>query len=392
MKYNFDEIIDRRGSHSIKWEAGEMLKKYGITERFDAETIPLFVADMDFPIPAAVLTALHERVDQRMFGYTYHMTDNRYIEALLSWFSRRHNWQINPQHVIFSPGTVHAMDVAVQAFTDVGDKVMIQRPVYPPFTRIIEGRKRVVSNNELIDDNGIYRIDFDDFARRAADPACKLFFLCHPHNPVGRIWAEEELRQMAALCERHDVLIVSDEIHADLIRSDARFTTLANIADPGRIVVCTAINKTFNVAGLHCSNIVISEDELRRQYSQTMGMQMPSPFAISALIAAYNEGEDWLRQLREYLDNNFTWLEKFLRAQMPQVKFSIPAGTYIAWLDFSAYGLTPAEVHARIYNRANVVLEDGAMFGEKSAHYQRLCLPSPRPLLEQAWQRIAAEF
>jgi cystathionine beta-lyase len=171
VKYNFDEIIDRRGSHSIKWEAGEMLKKYGITERFDAETIPLFVADMDFPIPAAVLTALHERVDQRMFGYTYHMTDNRYIEALLSWFSRRHNWQINPQHVVFSPGTVHAMDVAVQAFTDVGDKVMIQRPSLSALHRIIEGRKRVVSNNELIDDNGIYRIDFDDFARRAADPA-----------------------------------------------------------------------------------------------------------------------------------------------------------------------------------------------------------------------------
>lgn len=392
MKYNFDEIINRKGTSAIKWDAGELLKKIGFTERFDEETIPLFVADMDFPLPQPMLDALHKRVDQKMFGYTSHESSAEYFAAIQGWFQRRFDWNIKREEIIYSPGTVHALNIAVKALTESGDGIIIQRPVYPPFTSAIEGNGRIVKNNELIHNNGYYTINFDDLEEKAKDENTSMMILCSPHNPVGRIWSPDELTQIAKICNENNVILVSDEIHGDLIRQDKVFYPMANVADIENMLICTAINKTFNVAGLHCSNIIIKNKELREKFSKTMGVQSPSPFAISALIAAYNEGEEWLDQLKEYIDGNFDFLEKFLKERMPKVKYWRSEGTYIAWLDFSEYGLSPEEVHKRIYIDANVVLEDGKMFGEASADFQRICLPTPRSILQEALERIAKEF
>jgi len=392
MFYNFDEIIDRKGTHSVKWEAGQMLKKFGITERFDEDTIPLWVADMDFACPEPVLNALRKRLDQKMFGYTIHSTTPEYIEAIQSWFERRLNWTIKAEDIIYSPGTVHAVDIAVKSFTSPGDGVIIQRPVYSPFTRVTEANGRSIVNNGLVNNDGYYTINFADLEEKAKDPNTTMMILCSPHNPVGRIWKPEELKKIAEICAANNVILVSDEIHGDLIRTDEIFYPIATVVNDDNIVICTAINKTFNLAGLHCSNIVITNPELKEKYQKAMGMQFPSPFTISALIASYNEGEDWLEQLKEYIDRNFDFLGQFLSEKMPQIKYLRPEGTYIAWLDFSGYELSPEEVHKRIYIDANVVLEDGKMFGDQSKNFQRICIPTRRSLLEEAMNRIYGEF
>ncbi len=392
MKYNFDEIISRKEPHSVKWEAGELLKQFGITERFDDETISLFVADMDFQCPQPVLDALHARVEMKMFGYSIHKTTSDYDEAIQGWFKRRHNWEISAESIIYCPGTVHAINIAIKAYTKVGDGIIIQQPVYTPFMRSIEGNQRKVVNNSLIRNDGYYTIDFDDLEQKAQEPNNTMFILCSPHNPVGRVWTPDELIRMATICLDNDVTIIADEIHGDLVRKDVRHYPLCTVVDDDRIVACTATNKTFNMAGLHCSNIIIHNKEMRNAFTAELGFNLPSPFTISALIAAYNEGEDWLAQVNEYIDGNLTFMQEFLREHMPKVRFIIPEGTYIGWLDFSAYGLSPEEVHDRIYNRANVVLEDGHRFGPEGADFQRICVPSPRPLLQQALERIADQF
>jgi cystathionine beta-lyase len=392
MKYDFDEVIDRRGSQCIKWDGGDLIRKYGITKRFDADTIPLFVADMDFACPQPVLEALRTRVDQRMFGYSSHLTDSAYSDAVVAWFSRRQKWKITPGDLVYCPGTVYALDVAVKAYTKPHEGVIIQRPVYSPFTKVIEKNGRVVVNNELINDGGYYTMDFEDLEAKASNPDTTLMFLCSPHNPVGRIWQPEELRKVARICAEHQVVLISDEIHGDLIRVHETFFPIANIADDENIIVCTAINKTFNLAGLHCSNIVIRNSRLRRQFQHQLGMAAPSPFAISALIAAYNESEEWLEQLKAYIDGNFEFLEQYLKGNMPEVVFRMPEGTYIAWLDFSGYGIDADEVHRRIYDKANVALEGGKRFGEQSVMFQRLCLPVPRSILHEALRRIKEQF
>ena len=392
MKYNFDEIVNRRGTYSLKWDGGEVIKEMGITERYDEETLPLFTADMDLPVSQPLLDALHKTVDHRIFGYS--VFPNEYYEAIQYWFKKRHDWEIKKDEIVFSPGTVHALNIAVRAFTNLGDGVIIQRPVYPPFTAAIEGNKRLVVNNALkCDDKGHYSIDFEDFEAKAKEEKTKLFILCNPHNPVGRVFDKEELKKLSDICAENNVLIIADEIHGDLIRRDQTFIPIAKVTENvDHIITCTAINKTFNVAGLHCTNVIISNPELRKIFSEVMGFQLASPFTIAALIAAYNEGEDWLEQLKEYIDDTIDWVVDFLAERMPQVKVRIPEGTYVMWLDFSAYGISPEEVHDRIYNKANVLLEDGGMFGEEGLPYQRICLPSPRSVIKEAFERIAKEF
>lgn len=392
MKYNFDEVINRRNTYSMKWDGGEFLKEFGLTERYDEDTIPLFTADMDLPIPQPMIDALHKTVDHRIFGYS--IFPNEYFEAIQHWFKKRHAWDIKKEEIVFSPGTVHAVNVAVRALTKPGDGIIIQRPVYPPFTSGVEGNGRVVRNNALkYDEDGYYTIDFDDFEAKAKEENTTMFILCNPHNPTGRIFKEAELKRLSDICAANGVVIVADEIHGDLIRLDQTFTPIVKVADTtDHIVTCTAINKTFNVAGLHCTNVIITNPELRKKYSQAMGMNLPSPFMVSALIAAYHEGEEWLEQLQEYIDGTMEWVVNFLAENMPKVKVRIPEGTYVMWMDFSSYGISPKEVHDRIYNKANVVLEDGKMFGEEGHPFQRICIPSPRPIIKEAFERIAKEF
>jgi len=392
MKYNFDEIVNRRNTYSLKWDGGHFIKDRGLTERYDEETIPLFTADMDLPVPQPLIDALHKTVDHRIFGYS--VFPDEYFEAIQHWFKKQHDWEIKKEEIVYSPGTVYALNVAVKAFTEPGDGIIIQRPVYPPFTSAIVSNDRVVRNNALIlDEQGYYHIDFEDFEAKAKEEKTKMFILCNPHNPTGRIFTVEELRKLAEICAKNDVLIVADEIHGDLVRINQTFVPIARVVeDSSQIITFTAINKTFNVAGLHCTNAVISNLELRTTFSNAMGHQSPSPFTIAALIAVYNEGEDWLEQLKEYIDGTMEWVINFLAERMPKVKVRIPEGTYIMWMDFSGYGLTPDEVHDRIYHKANVLLEDGKMFGEEGLPFQRICIPSPRPMIKEAFERIAREF
>ncbi|MGG0739664.1 MalY/PatB family protein [Niallia taxi] len=391
MINNFDEVVNRRNTYSVKWDGGKMIKEMGLTERYDEDTIPLFTADMDLPVPNALVKALHKTVDNRIYGYS--IFPDEYYEAIQYWFKKRNDWEIDRDHIVYSPGTVHAMNMAIRAFSEPGEGVIIQRPVYPPFTSAIEGNGRTVVNNPLqCDENGYYTIDFADFERKASDPSTKMFLLSNPHNPTGRNFRKEELQRLADICKKHEVLIVADEIHGDLIRRNEQFIPMAKIADNNLLITLTAISKTFNVAGLHCTNAIIPNLKLRKQFLKTMGYQMASPFTISALIAVYREGEEWLEDLKAYIDGTMEMVKEFIDENMPKVKVTIPEGTYIMWMDFSAYNITPEEVHDRIYNRANVLLEDGSMFGEEGKAYQRICIPSPRSIIHTALERMAKEF
>lgn len=392
MKYNFDQIINRKGTNSFKWDAGELLVKIGYADKFNDQTIPLFVADMDFACPQPVLDALKKTIDQQIFGYTTNIVSQEYYDAIINWFKRKQNWKIDKNEIVYCPGTVHALNIAIQAYTQPNDKVIIQQPVYAPFSSTVVNNGRIVSNNELINNNGYYTIDFEDLEKRAKDKDAKMMFLCSPHNPVGRIWTKDELSKIAKICSDNDVVLLSDEIHSDLIRTNHVFTPIADVSDLENVVVCTAINKTFNLAGLHCSNIVIKNKENRKKFQKELGMKSPSPFEINALIAAYNESDDWLEQLKLYLDETFDFIEVFLKENMPKVKFLKPEGTYLGWLDFSDYGLSPDEIHKKIYSDANVILQDGKAFGDKSSQFQRICIPSPRSMIKEALERISKQF
>lgn len=392
MIYNFDEPINRRGTYSVKWDGGDLIKEMGLTERYDEDTIPLFTADMDLPAPQPVVDALYATVDHRIFGYS--IFPEEYYSAIQNWFARKHDWTIQKEEIVYCPGTVLAVNKVVTAFTDAGDGIIIQRPSYPPFASAVEGNERVLLNNHLKQDEaGKYQIDFEDFEEKAKLGSTKMFILCNPHNPTGRIFSDEDLIRLSDICRENNVMLVADEIHGDIVRKGSQFTPVAALVqDTAHIITLTAINKTFNVAGLHCSNIIITNPDRRAQFKNELGMQMPSPFTIAALIAAYNEGDEWLEQLNGYLDDTVDFTASFLKENMPKVQFQIPEGTYVMWLDFSGYGLSPEAVHDRIYNKANVLLEDGDMFGEDSRGFQRICLPSPRPMIKEALERISAQF
>ncbi len=393
MKYNFDEIIERRGTGSIKWDGGEFIKKWGLTERYDEDTLPLFTADMDIASPSCVVEAMHRVADRRIYGYT--MPTKEYYQAIVNWFQRRYNWTIQEEEIIFSPGTVYALGVAIRAFTNPGEGIIIQRPVYTPFTTTIETNGRTVANNQLfLREDGYYVIDFEDFEKQAKKTENTMFILCNPHNPTGRIFNREDLKILARICKENHVTIVADEIHGDLIRKDSIFIPIAKVAEEtDHIVTCTAINKTFNVAGLHATNVVIPDSKLRHAFKKELGMSMPTPFTIEAVIAAYNKGEDWLEELKVYFDKTIEWVINFCEINLPKMKCIRPEGTYILWMDFKDYGLSDKEIHKRIYIDANVLLEGGIMFDpDKGQGFERMCLSSPRSLIQEAFQRIALQF
>ncbi len=393
MKYNFDEIVNRRNTNSIKWDSPEFLKAYGITDNFNEDSIPLFTADMDIAVSPAIVEAMHKTADNRIYGYS--AKPKAYYDAVINWFKKRHDWDIKKEEIIYCPGTVHALGIAINAFTNVGDGVIIQRPVYSPFTYQIETNNRVVANNQLIkDDNGYYEVNLVEFKELAEKDENTMFILCNPHNPTGRIFKDDILKRMAEICYENNVVIVADEIHGDLIRQDSNFTPIVKTTNKtDHIITCTAINKTFNVAGLHASNIIISNEELRNKFKKALGFTAASPFTINAVIAAYNESEEWLEELKTYFDGTIEWVMNFLRENMPKVKFVRPEGTYIFWMDFSGYEISAKEIKRRIYVDANVILESGIMFDpRKGLGFERVCLSSPRPLIKEAFLRIKEAF
>ncbi|QAA33165.1 MalY/PatB family protein [Clostridium manihotivorum] len=389
MNYDFDKLIDRRNTNSIKWEFMHEFDK-----SVSDDTIPLWVADMDFPCAPEIIKALHQRVDKLIFGYSSNDTD-RYYKAISSWYNRRFNWNIERQDIFYSPGVVPAIGYLIEILTKPTEGVIIQNPVYHPFAISIRSNNRVVVNNSLINNNGYYEIDFDDLEKKAKDPNNKLLILCSPHNPVGRVWKKEELLKVGKICSDNNVIIISDEIHSDLIRKNIKHTPL-EVAFPEYktgIITATAPSKTFNLAGMQLANIIIHDKEIQDKWkkyvNEKLNISLPTTFAITATEAAYLESEPWLEGLLNYLDENINFLEAFLKNNLPKTKFVKPEGTYLTWIDFSAYGYSNEEFNKLMIEKAKVLLESGTIFGEEGKGYFRVNIACPRALLEEAFNRIA---
>jgi cystathionine beta-lyase len=388
MKYDFDKIINRNGTFSVKWD------KYFLREQFKSDDVlPLWVADMDFQCPQPVIDALKRRAEQEIYGYSWHKT-SAYLDAVSNWMRRRHKWNIDNEWIVFSPGIVPAIKMLVQTFTNIGEKVIVQPPVYYPFFSAVENNGRILLKNQLHYENKRYTFDFEDFEKKAKDPLTKMFILCSPHNPVGRVWTEKELRRLGDICLENNVLIISDEIHHDLILSGYNHTLFSTISEEfeRNTIMCTAPSKTFNIAGLGTSNIIIPDEKLRESFSYTISSRnsvgSPNAFGIVALIAAYNEGEEWLSQALKYIENNFKFLKEFVNERLPHVDFIDPEGTYLAWLNCNRLGMDDKKLSEFLLKKAKVALDDGIIFGPGGECFERINVACPKSILEECMNRI----
>lgn len=393
MKYDFDTVIDRRHTSSVKWGCGLQVKEWKFTERFDDETIALFTADMDFRCPQPVIEALKEVVKHGIFGYSGTAGLPEYNQAICRWFRDRHDWKIAPESIISCNTATEALDIAIRTYSEEGDGILITRPVYGPFTdAILKNRRRVV-NSRLIDNDGYYTMDFTDIERKIKEENVRIFALCSPHNPAGRVWSEGELKSLAEICERNGVIILSDEVHCEFTRKGVDFVTMAKVGKPENTVVVTGINKSFNCAGLCAAQVMIADERLRAGFKKEQGMSLPNPFAIAAVIAGYTEGDEWMDQVNAYIEDTIDWILEYVKKYLPKVRIRRPEGTYILWADFRGTGLSPEEIHDRIYNRANVCLDSGIGYDpEQGSGFERICIPSPRAIIKEAFERIAKEF
>ena len=388
MTTNFDEIIDRRNTSCLKYD-------FAAERGYPTNIDPFWVADMDFRAPQPVIDEIVRRAQHGIFGYTNPKDD--YRQTLLDWFRTYHSWTPSSQSLILTPGVVFALCMAVRAFTKPGEAVLIQQPVYYPFTESIRDNGRELVNSPLILKDGHYTIDFADFEQKIQDHQVRLFLLCSPHNPAGRVWTREELLQMASICARHDVLIAADEINHEFIRPGFHHTVLASLSPSiaERVITCTAPSKTFNLAGLQLSNIFIENTALRRKFRQEVtaaGYSQPNALGMFAAQAAYAHGREWLTELLAYLEGNYQFTRQFLQRKLPHVKLIEPEGTYLLWLDFSYYGLSDEALDETIIHKANLWLDSGHIFGPAGSGFQRLNIACPRSILEKGLRQLASAF
>lgn len=385
-KHEFDTKINRTQSGSVKWDDADFL--------FHAEgVLPLWVADTDFLAPAPVLEAIHARAAHGVFGYPSPRHPG--FEALQGWLKKRHNWDTEQEWMVSTPGVVTALSVAVQTFTQPGDKVIVQPPVYPPFFSSVLRNDRQIIENPLINEDSDYRIDFDDLARKAKD--ARLLIFCNPHNPVGRVWSGEELKLLTEICQENNLLILSDEIHSDLIFKGYRHVPLVTLSKElaSRIITCIAPSKTFNTAGLYTSTVIIPDAGLRRQFAdsvQTLGIAKNNVFGIAAMEAAYRHGEPWLEQLLVYLEGNADYLTKFVAEKLPKIKLRKPEGTYLAWLDCRELGLDADQLGTFFAKEAKVGLNNGSTFGKQGEGFMRLNFGCSRAVLSEGLERIEQAY
>ncbi len=389
-KANFDELIERENTYSVKWmRVGGSSLDY----RDPAAVLPFQVADMDFACPEPLVRAMHRVADHRIYGYS--APTQAYYDAIIGWYRRRYGLELQRDWTIPAHGSVAAINDVIRAFTNVGDGILLCRPVYGHFTDCIERElwRRAV-NVQLRNEDGYYTMDWDAFETACAEPENRVFILCSPANPVGRVWTREELARMCEITRRHRVLLISDEVHCDLLTAGIRHTPILQAAeDWSNLVLVTGINKTFNVAGLACANVMIPDGKLRGIYRKEAHPGLLSPFSIAALIAAYTECDRWVEELCAYVEGNFDAAVQFLREHMPKVRVRKPEGTYILWLDFSAYGLAPEEIHRRIYDCALVLLQDGLVHDPAlGGPFQRMCVSCPRAVMLEGLARIARQF
>lgn len=392
IHYNFDEIIDRRGTFSLKWE----YINYSLPNA-PADALPLWVADMDFPCAQPIIDALKDRIDHHIFGYSVHANET-YYAAVIGWFKRRFDWEINPMDLFYSPGVVPAIGFLIDILSQEGDGIIIQPPVYYPFAAKINNYGRKVVPNLLCNQDGHYTMDFADLEAKLSRPENKGLILCSPHNPVGRVWRAEELQQVVKLCQKYAKWIISDEIHCDLIRAGENHLPLAKLCPEYKehIFTCTAPSKTFNLAGMQLSNIIIHNDDIKKRWQQNVvqkvGLSSPNALAITAAIAAYNHGEDWLNQLNHYLDENIRFVTEFVKANLPKVKVTPCQGTYLMWLDFTAYGYDAPLLEKLMQQDAKIALDEGYIFGQGGEGFERINIACPRSILADCLNRIKNVF
>ena len=388
MPINFDEIIGRRNTSCLKHD-------FAVERGYPADILPFWVADMDFRAPAPVIDALKVRAEHGIFGYTQVKDD--YFAVLQNWFRTRHDWTVERRELILTPGVVFAIATAIRAFTIKGDAVLIQQPVYYPFANMIRQNERVIVDNPLRLIEGRYEIDFADFEQKIIEHRVKLFILCSPHNPVGRVWTRAELEQIAAVCLRHNVIVVADEIHEEFVRPGFRHVPFASLSEEAAAitVTCTSPSKTFNLAGLQISNIFIRNAQLRRRFKEELsrtGYDEPNTLGLTGAKAAYEHGAEWLTQLLAYIEENHARTKSFLAAHLPKVQIIEPEGTYLLWLDFRAYGLSDEALNEKIIREAHLWLDDGPIFGTGGSGFQRINIACPWATLETGLQNLAKAF
>ena len=383
--YDFDQLLNRRGSHSVKWDEPE---QEGV--------IPMWVADMDFMAAPAIQEALRKRVEHGVFGYT--LVPDAYYDAIVNWFGRYHHWTIDRQDIIYTTGVVPAISCAIQALTMGGENVLIQTPVYNCFFSSIRNSGSNIVENPLKRQGDTYVIDFDDFERKCADEKTTAFLLCNPHNPAGRVWTKEELTRMNDICMRHHVRVIADEIHCELVMPGYTFTPFASISEACRdnSVTLNSPSKSFNIAGLQIANIICHDPAMRRRINRQVNINEVcdvNPFGVEALMAAYNDSRDWLVALNDYLWENYQALCRFCEEQLPQWKVLKLEGTYLPWVDITATGMTSDALADLLLSEAKVMVNSGTMYGAQTGEgYIRLNIACPRARMLEGLERIKKVF
>ena len=388
MKYNFDEIIDRKGYGQGKWEPALLEKNFG-----DPDLMSYWVADMDFRTVPEVMEAVKKGADHGIWGYTAFMP--KFFDAYLSWQKRRNDWDAKQEWFRFTPGVVCAINQVIQGFTDVGDEIIVQRPVYYPFTNSIIAQERTLVNNSLIFKGDHYEIDFENFEKLASSPKCKMFIMSNPHNPVGKVFTEDELRKMGEICNKYGVLVLADEIHSDLIVPGYKHIVYAKLGKEfaDNCVICHAPSKTFNLAGLHVSCIMIPGDEVREKFdaiTKKFSVGSPTFFGAVAAAEAFDKGEDWLEACYAYILENYNYIKEFCETHWDgKAKVVKMEGTYLMWIDFNAIESCPTKLEQVMLKKAKVALDEGKIFGDEGNGFERINLATPKANIVELMNRIA---
>ena len=380
MKYNFDEIIPRRGTNSYKWDTPE------------ADVLPMWVADMDFRTAPAIIEDLQKRVCHGIFGYT--KVPQEYYDAVADWFETRHGWTIDNRWIIYTSGVVPAISAIIKALSHPGDEVIVQTPVYNCFYSSIRNNGCKMVANKLLHERGIYTIDFDDLEQKAAHPEAKILLLCNPHNPVGRVWTREELTRIGDICLRHNVFVIADEIHCELTYEGHEYIPFGSISEEVRLhsATCISPSKAFNIAGLQIANIVAENDEIRKKIDRAINDNEVcdvNPFGVIATISAYNKGREWLDDLLKYLRGNYQYIYNLFHEQLPQYPISPLEGTYLAWIDCRETGMSSDELAKELLEKQRLMVNAGSMYGPGGEGFIRLNLACPRKVLEDGTARLA---
>ncbi|MFC4182743.1 MalY/PatB family protein [Saccharococcus thermophilus] len=382
--YRFDDVINRRHTFSVKWDDTERV--FGVKD-----VLPMWVADMDFPAPPAVIEALHKRIQHGIFGYT--VIPDSLKEAMQHWLKARHQWDMDRSWFVFSTGVVPAIATAIEAFSEEGDRVVVFTPVYPPLFQLVRQHRRTLVTSPLQLKETRYEIDWDDFTKKIQ--GAKLLLLCSPHNPGGRVWTKEELEKIGQLCLEHDVILISDEIHADLTFPPNRHVPFASICPEfaERSVTCIAPTKTFNLAGLQAAAAIIANESLRRQFrkiQQRQGFFTLNTFAVVGTEAAYRYGEEWLDALLTYLQENTDYVCSYIQTHLPALRVIRPEATYLVWIDCRQLGMTEKQLKTLLLEKGKIAVEFGSKFGEEGKGFIRMNVACPRKTLEEALDRLSA--